>query len=68
MNSYDDSNFHAYTIHTYYNYLCLTLPAPSLSYNMQFEHSFPHILLTTHLNLTLGSLSYTEDLTMYTKK
>ena len=33
MSSYDDSHFHAYTMHTYYNYLWLTLPAPSLSHN-----------------------------------
>ena len=30
--------------------------------------SFPHMLLTTHVNLALGSLTYTEDLTMYTKQ
>ena len=29
--------------------------------------SFPHMLLITHVNLTLGSLTYTEDLTMYNK-
>ena len=51
----------------------LQLPLTHSSSSLTFIHntirtfSFPHILLTTHVNLTLGSLSYTEALTKYTK-
>ena len=50
--------------------LPLTHSSSSLTFiqNTVRTLSFPHMLLTTHVNLTLGSLTYTEDLTMYKQK
>jgi hypothetical protein len=57
-----------------YNAHVLQLPLTHSSSSLTFIQntvrtlSFPHMLLTTHVNLALGSLTYAEDLTLYTKK